>query len=109
ERRSGWHRLRGKRRRQLAVRLARHGAQLRGTGQLGQESETRRLRVRAFFGLPIPAGHRERLGSYIQAQGVLASKFSWTPAENLHVTIRFLGHLELEVADRIAGRVDASA
>ena len=80
-----------------------------GTGQLGQESETRPLRVRAFFGLPIPDGHRERLGSYIQAQGVLASKFRWTPAENLHVTIRFLGHLELEVADRIAGRVDASA
>jgi len=45
----------------------------------------------------------------MQAQAVLAPKFRWTPLENLHLTIRFLGHLELETAIRIAGRVEASA
>jgi len=80
-----------------------------GTGQLGQESETGPLRVRAFFGVPIPEEHRAQLRAFIQAQALLAPKFRWTPAENLHLTIRFLGHLELEVADRIAGRVEASA
>jgi len=80
-----------------------------GSGQLGQESETGPLRVRAFFGVPIPEEHRSRLRQYMQAQGVLAPKFRWTPPENLHLTIRFLGHLELATAHRIAGRVEASA
>lgn len=36
-------------------------------------------------------------------------KFRWTRAENLHITLRFLGHVELAMAERIAGHVDAAA
>lgn len=38
----------------------------------------------------------------------MAPSFRWTPAANLHLTIRFLGHVELAVAEGIADRVAAA-
>jgi len=35
--------------------------------------------------------------------------FRWTRPENLHITIRFLGHVAMETAELIAQRVDRSA
>ncbi len=35
----------------------------------------------------------------------MASEFRWTPAANLHVTVRFIGSIEREVADLVAGRL----
>ena len=63
------------------------------------------MRVRAFFGLPLPEAHRTALDAYISACAAAAPQFRWTPAANLHLTIRFLGHLEQAVAEGIADRL----
>lgn len=86
-------------------------AQRVGADQLGEE--TRRsdaaLKVRCFFGLPLPDEHRAAYARALIGATTLAPKWRWTRAENLHITIRFLGQVELEVAGRIAGRVEAGA
>src|SRR4051812_24927088 len=76
-----------------------------GTAQLGQESETGPLRVRAFFGLPVPDPRRHALGSYLEDCATAAPQFRWTPAANLHLTVRFLGQVESGVAQGIADRL----
>lgn len=63
--------------------------------------------VRAFFGLPLPEAHREALDRYIGSCAAAAPDFRWTPAANLHVTIRFLGHVELTLAEGIADAVES--
>ncbi|TMF39008.1 MAG: RNA 2',3'-cyclic phosphodiesterase [Chloroflexi bacterium] len=101
----------GDRLRQLAVRLAPERAQLLGTAQLGQKagSEAGALKLRAFFGLPLPDSHREELGRYLAGCAELAPEFRWTPADNLHLTIRFLGHVDRSLAEGIAERVVLAA
>ena len=64
------------------------------------------LRVRAFFGLPLPEAHREQLDRFLAACAGLAPQFRWTPAANLHLTIRFLGQVDISVAEAIAGSVE---
>ncbi|HEV2140166.1 MAG TPA: RNA 2',3'-cyclic phosphodiesterase [Candidatus Dormibacteraeota bacterium] len=64
--------------------------------------------VRAFFGLPLPETHRPPLERFLARCGALAPEFRWTPAINLHLTVRFLGHVELELAEGIADRVAAT-
>jgi RNA 2',3'-cyclic 3'-phosphodiesterase len=64
--------------------------------------------VRAFFGLPLPETHRAPLDRFLAGCGELAPEFRWTPASNLHLTVRFLGHVELEMAEGIADRVAAT-
>lgn len=64
-------------------------------------------RVRAFFGLPIPESHREALEAYLRDAAAAAPEFRWTPAANLHLTVRFLGHLDRQVAEGIADAVEA--
>jgi len=78
-----------------------------GTGQLGQESETGPLRVRAFFGLPVPEAQRDLLERYLAECVAKAAQFRWTPAANLHLTVRFMGHLERSTAEEIADRLTA--
>jgi RNA 2',3'-cyclic 3'-phosphodiesterase len=62
-------------------------------------------RVRAFFGLPLPEPHREKLDRYVAACAALAPEFRWTPADNLHLTVRFLGHVDQGLAERIMDRL----
>ena len=64
--------------------------------------------VRAFFGLPLPETHHAPLDLFLARCGGLAPEFRWTPAANLHLTVRFLGHVELELAQGIADRVAAT-
>ena len=64
--------------------------------------------VLAFFGLPLPETHRAPLDRFLASCDALAPEFRWTPAANLHLTVRFLGHVELELADRIADGVAAT-
>jgi 2'-5' RNA ligase len=45
------------------------------------------------------------LGSCISACAGIAPGFRWTPAPNLHLTIRFIGSVEREVVDDVAGRL----
>ena len=81
-----------------------------GSDQLAEESDEPpgALSVRAFFGLPVPEAQRSTLDAYLAECAGRAPQSRWTPAANLHLTIRFLGHLELALAERIADRlVDA--
>jgi 2'-5' RNA ligase len=70
--------------------------------------EARLERVRAFFGLPLPEAHRVAFDVFVQACAALAPAFRWTPALNLHLTVRFLGHVERGVAEEIAERLEAA-
>lgn len=65
------------------------------------------LKVRAFFGLPVPESHRVALASCLAACGAVAPEFRWTPAANLHLTIRFIGSVEQSVVDVMADRLSA--
>ena len=83
-----------------------------GTEQLGQEAGDkggpRPLKVRAFFGVPLPERHRAALADYLADCERIGPDFRWTPADNLHLTVRFLGHVELVLAEGIAERVAAT-
>jgi RNA 2',3'-cyclic 3'-phosphodiesterase len=72
-----------------------------GTGEL-EEEDPPPLRVRAFFGLPVPEPQREALAHFIAASAQVAPEFRWTPKENLHLTIRFVGNVERAVVEAVA-------
>ncbi len=61
--------------------------------------------MRAFFGLPVPEAQRTLLEPYLAACSAAAPEFRWTPAANLHLTIRFIGNVERAVVDDIANRL----
>lgn len=62
-------------------------------------------RVRVFFGLPLPEPQRAALASFVEASAAAAPEFRWTPAANLHLTVRFLGHVDRPLAEGIADRL----
>jgi 2'-5' RNA ligase len=55
----------------------------------------------------MPEAHRNALGPYLDACATAAPGFRWTPAPNLHLTLRFLGHVERPLAEGIAERLAA--
>ncbi len=65
------------------------------------------MRVRAFFGLPVPEPQRDELGRFITECAAVSPNFRWTPISNLHLTIRFVGSVDREVVEGIADRLDA--
>jgi 2'-5' RNA ligase len=71
------------------------------------EENRRPLTVRAFFGLPVPQEVRRELERYVAACAYVAPDFRWVPAENLHLTIRFIGNVERAVVEDIADRLAA--
>jgi 2'-5' RNA ligase len=77
-------------------------AQHLGADQLEEKSP---LTVRAFFGLPLPDALRDELGRYLSECAGVAAGFRWTPASNLHLTIRFVGSIERVLVDDIARRL----
>jgi RNA 2',3'-cyclic 3'-phosphodiesterase len=82
-------------------------AQLLGPDQLAEESDEPpgSVSLRAFFGLPVPEAQRSILARYLVDCAGRAPQFRWTPDSNLHLTIRFLGHVEAAVAEKIAESV----
>jgi 2'-5' RNA ligase len=56
----------------------------------------------------LPETHRAALDPFLAGCGALAPEFRWTPVSNLHVTVRFLGHVELAMAEAIVERLAAS-
>src|SRR5467141_2981778 len=72
-----------------------------GPGELEEEGP-RSLRVRAFFGLPVPEPQRESLARFIAACAQVAPDFRWTPNQNLHLTIRFVGNVERALVESVA-------
>ena len=73
-----------------------------GPGEL-EEEDPRSLRVRAFFGLPVPEPQREELAPFLNACSQVAPDFRWTPQDNLHLTIRFVGNVERRLVESAAG------
>jgi RNA 2',3'-cyclic 3'-phosphodiesterase len=71
-----------------------------GPGAL--EEDRRSLRVRAFFGLPVPEPQREELGRFVAACAQAGPDFRWTPTQNLHLTIRFIGSVSRVVVEGVA-------
>ena len=80
-----------------------------GSRQLAEEEPAGSVKVRSFFGLPLPEAHRQALGPYLDECARMAHEFRWTPAANLHLTIRFLGHVQRSLAEGIADRLAAAA
>ncbi|GAB4228653.1 MAG: RNA 2',3'-cyclic phosphodiesterase [Deltaproteobacteria bacterium] len=56
--------------------------------------------MRAFFGIGLPAGVRDSIVSAVAGLRGFHAPVSWTPAENLHITLKFLGEIS---ADRLPG------
>lgn len=63
--------------------------------------------VRAFVALPLPPGQRERLREYLERCSIAAPALRWTPPENLHLTLRFLGPTEPDLLARLKERLGA--
>jgi 2'-5' RNA ligase len=61
--------------------------------------------VRAFFGLPVPEAQRAALAGFLAESATAAPQFRWTPAANLHLTVRFIGQVDRAVVDGIADRL----
>src|SRR5437879_10435998 len=55
--------------------MAPQRAELVGAGQLGEETENGPVKVRTFFGLPLPEAHREVLDGYLAACATRAPDF----------------------------------
>ena len=47
------------------------------------------------------------MGSYLEACATAAPAFRWTPAANLHLTLRFFGQVERSVAESVLQRLAA--
>jgi 2'-5' RNA ligase len=85
--------------------MAPHPAEHVGSGALEEDKPS--LRVRAFFGLPVPEPQREQLAPFIAECAQAAPEFRWTPRENLHLTIRFIGSVDRPTVEEIAGALAA--
>ncbi len=74
----------------------------------GPLEETGPLKLRAFFGLPVPETTREPLARYLETCASIAPEFRWVPAANLHLTVRFIGSVERELVDGVAANLAAA-
>ncbi|HEY8816677.1 MAG TPA: RNA 2',3'-cyclic phosphodiesterase, partial [Candidatus Dormibacteraeota bacterium] len=71
-----------------------------GPGEL-EEEDPRSLKVRAFFGLPVPEPQRDELEAFLSACERAAPEFRWTPKKNLHLTIRFIGSVDRPLVESL--------
>ena len=54
----------------------------------------------------MPEPQRKQLEPYLASSSAAAPEFRWTPAANLHLTVRFIGSVDRVVVDEIADRLD---
>lgn len=66
-------------------------------------------RIRAFFGIPLPAEHRKRFEAYLSDCAAAAPEFRWGDPANLHLTVRFIGSVDRELVEGIASRISGEA
>jgi 2'-5' RNA ligase len=66
-------------------------------------------RIRAFFAIALPGPQRDELSRYLEACAATAPEFRWAVHDNLHLTLRFVGSVERDVVERIAGSVATDA
>ena len=63
--------------------------------------------IRAFFALPLPDAQRQALSGHLSECAARAPSFRWVSADNLHLTMRFLGRVDRDVALRVGRRLAA--
>jgi 2'-5' RNA ligase len=51
----------------------------------------------------LPEPQREQLAHFVAACSQAATDFRWTPRDNLHLTVRFVGNVERTMVDAVAG------
>src|SRR5258708_450296 len=78
-------------------------------GASAREEGARAEVVRAFFGLPVPEAQRAAMADFLTACAELAPQFRWTPAGNLHLTVRFIGNVDRALVEAIADRLGAGS
>jgi 2'-5' RNA ligase len=57
--------------------------------------------VRLFVALAIPGSVREKLADVMRQMRSIAPQLKWVRAENLHITLKFIGEVEAERLDSI--------
>ena len=57
--------------------------------------------MRLFIALDIPVEVRARLAEYMEHARLLAPKARWARVEGLHVTLKFIGHVDDSVVEKI--------
>jgi len=62
--------------------------------------------VRLFVALEIPAAVREAFAGLINEMRAIAPKVKWVRPENLHVTLKFIGHTAPEKLDAIKASLE---
>jgi 2'-5' RNA ligase len=67
------------------------------------------MAVRCFVALEIPGTLREHIGSMTGALRASGADARWVPAENLHLTLKFLGNVREEGLSDIRQQVAAAA
>lgn len=62
------------------------------------------MNMRLFIALDIPAEIRARLTEYMERSRLLAPEARWARVEGLHVTLKFIGHVD----DAMVGKIKAA-
>jgi RNA 2',3'-cyclic 3'-phosphodiesterase len=57
--------------------------------------------IRTFVALSLPDAHREALTAHLSECAGLAPQYRWVEPDALHLTLRFIGHLQLEALDDV--------
>ncbi|MGH9637376.1 MAG: 2'-5' RNA ligase family protein, partial [Candidatus Angelobacter sp.] len=57
--------------------------------------------MRLFIALDIPAEIRARLTEYMERARALAPEARWARVEGLHVTLKFIGHVDDAAVEKI--------
>jgi 2'-5' RNA ligase len=63
--------------------------------------------MRLFMALDIPADIRARLTEYMERARALASEARWARVEGLHVTLKFIGHVDDAAVEKIKAALSA--
>lgn len=63
-------------------------------------------RWRVFLAVELPASVKRKLASRLDALGVMGDLVRPSPPEGIHLTLHFLGHLELPRIDELAAAVE---
>ena len=59
--------------------------------------------IRAFLGVALPEAQRQALSGYLEACRAPADGLRWVNADNLHLTLRFLGAVTPELVESLTG------
>ena len=57
--------------------------------------------IRSFVAVELSAANREALAAHLEECARLAPGYRWVLPDSLHLTLRFLGHLELPALERV--------